>query len=1141
MPGLPNGLKPLEKLSGQINIIAGPNASGKTSTATAIRHLLWPTTGGKTVVEAMLQENQAPWVLRSEYGQHRFQRDGLPATLNNLPPADEAARYNFALQQLVYIDDRELAGKIYQEAMGGYNLGKAAATLQYSADIKKKNTGAHSDYLKAEAQLNEVTSKQRGIKDEEERLAGWIHQRKQSKAAAMSQGLYTAFINYKQALETQSIRNEHLATYPEQMSVMIGDELETLTALEARLTKFKDDLLPISINITDLRERLGELELPEKGVDTQLLPILEQRVEELSALEREINESLLAETSLKGSLEEQKASIYPGYDPGDNLRVDFGVIVGLDQWLSDAQQLLSQRSHLQVRIGQLQTTASPEFRNRDQIKGGMDMLSNWLTEQDKEPGVSAKWLWLMAVSACLTGISVLLWGWAGMSAMLLIVVLLILSMRKPLDQRSDVRRQDYQSTGLPLPSAWQPGEISTLFQDLSAALQKAERFSLEQDELGRLNGELADLQPHLEKLNHERDRWLQQLGHAPELPQGDLKNYSGLFWYIKQLEKLCEQTVELAALQGKRSEMQRHRLELLEAINDLLRPYHPRIVDGTTTKAALKILTDKVQMRDKLLLEIRGQLHLQETKQMQSQEAKQAIEAIYQKFAIAGQDKQWLIKLTEQFQAYHRAETDFRDGATLLREKYRILQDQPGFGVKEAELATMDLQTAQSKLNEASAEADRYEGLNTQIIATETRVQEKRAAHDLEKALMDNDAALDHLQQAYENNLASLTGSLLVSLLRKESGQSDSSAVLQRGNKLFNQITNGRYELRINDLEQKDFWAYDNTLLEGQTLEQLSSGTRIQLLLSIRLAYIESQEEHYQVPIIADELLGNSDDERAEQIIQALANVAAEGRQVFYFTAQKEEVAKWQAYAAAHPECQVNTYVIGSRDVEDYLRQDAARPICLSFYDDIPPCADHTHNTYQAAIGVPAYQLMLHHPEQLHLWYLLENLTLLVDCLEKRIKTYAQLKSYLNHGGSLEGCDEALLERMSKKVELLSTYQELYQIGRPKRIDVEVLKQSQALKGDFIVAVSDLLKSVDYDPDALIKKLNSNAIAKFRTASKEKLVKHLYDEGYLSEEAIIEETELLQRLQVQTQKLGLALKEAEDFLKLINRVPVEAA
>ena len=57
--------------------------------------------------------------------------------------------------------------------------------------------------------------------------------------------------------------------------------------------------------------------------------------------------------------------------------------------------------------------------------------------------------------------------------------------------------------------------------------------------------------------------------------------------------------------------------------------------------------------------------------------------------------------------------------------------------------------------------------------------------------------------------------------------------------------------------------ALDNEEQRERTLDELSSGTRLQLLLAVRVAFVEQQERGPMLPLILDETLGNSDEHRA--------------------------------------------------------------------------------------------------------------------------------------------------------------------------------------------------------------------------------------------------------------------------------------
>ncbi|VAX33739.1 hypothetical protein MNBD_NITROSPIRAE03-1907, partial [hydrothermal vent metagenome] len=75
-----------------------------------------------------------------------------------------------------------------------------------------------------------------------------------------------------------------------------------------------------------------------------------------------------------------------------------------------------------------------------------------------------------------------------------------------------------------------------------------------------------------------------------------------------------------------------------------------------------------------------------------------------------------------------------------------------------------------------------------------------------------------------------------------------------------------------------------------KTVKEMSSGTRDQLFLALRLATLEWRlEKHEPMPFIADDILVNFDDARAEATLKALASLA-EKNQVILFSHHKQIV-----------------------------------------------------------------------------------------------------------------------------------------------------------------------------------------------------------------------------------------------------------
>ena len=170
-----------------------------------------------------------------------------------------------------------------------------------------------------------------------------------------------------------------------------------------------------------------------------------------------------------------------------------------------------------------------------------------------------------------------------------------------------------------------------------------------------------------------------------------------------------------------------------------------------------------------------------------------------------------------------------------------------------------------------------------------------------------------------------MSGYLLADYVSRQQREDEQPRVLRRARELFTRITHGRYELSVHEADPPEFRAKDTAQNRGLALDELSSGTRLQLLLAARVAFVEQQEQAVRVPLILDETLGNSDDRRAGEIIDAVIEICRQGRQVFYFTAQHDEVGKWRKLLGESP--QVAHHEVDLAEVRQFSETERVPPM----------------------------------------------------------------------------------------------------------------------------------------------------------------------------------------------------------------------
>ncbi|BDU77594.1 hypothetical protein [Mesoterricola sediminis] len=269
----------------------------------------------------------------------------------------------------------------------------------------------------------------------------------------------------------------------------------------------------------------------------------------------------------------------------------------------------------------------------------------------------------------------------------------------------------------------------------------------------------------------------------------------------------------------------------------------------------------------------------------------------------------------------------------------------------------------------------------------------------------------------------------------------DRPPVLQRASDHFLAFT-GRYELTFTEGR---FLAREGaTRLE---LDQLSEGTRVQLLLAVRLAFVE-KEETLRLPLFLDEILGNSDDARSGDIVRAVLALAATGRQVFYFTAQMDEVNRWREIAGD----QVRVV-----DLAAVRRKSAAarRPVEVRPRPEVPAPAGRGLEAYARDLGLPGPAVHVDLSRQ-HPWLVLVpgEEDLLAQWLAIPIDTLGLLR---RHARQMEG---APYPRVLATLQVLETAQRLLAANLGRRLAPRELLEAplgtyrRATKEKFLPALA---------------------------------------------------------------------------------------
>ena len=224
----------------------------------------------------------------------------------------------------------------------------------------------------------------------------------------------------------------------------------------------------------------------------------------------------------------------------------------------------------------------------------------------------------------------------------------------------------------------------------------------------------------------------------------------------------------------------------------------------------------------------------------------------------------------------------------MLRQRLTEASSRPESSLRQ-DLAGRDVIAIESQRERCRAEIARLE--QEQAKARQTEELARRAL----EAIDDSDRAA-RAREAMESATARYRAALrpwarlkmahaLLSEALNRFRQRAQAPMVAAASTYFSLMTGGRYERLVAD-EMDDKPVLRAERADGVRIgvEAMSEGTADQLYLALRLAALELRRaSHPQMPLVLDDVLITSDDERAANILRALARFA-EGGQVMLFT-----------------------------------------------------------------------------------------------------------------------------------------------------------------------------------------------------------------------------------------------------------------
>lgn len=642
--------------------------------------------------------------------------------------------------------------------------------------------------------------------------------------------------------------------------------------------------------------------------------------------------------------------------------------------------------------------------------------------------------------------------------------------------------ETFRQTGLEEPAKWEADAVRDRLADLREQLSGIEIDEQEAQKRDELRAQF-DIEDVKNELETARER-LQ--GRFDTEVDDDIE----LAVTVERVERwqAAEEAVagKQAALQEAKAQVEMYREQFFTTVEPYTTETHPYAVetsaDATAVVESLEQRQRDYEAATQRLAEVDGSV-AEAREELERYRAER--ESLFTEHGLEPGDRDRLEALCDQYSEYESAVEAKGKAETTLENRQEDLRDHDAY---DEAIEERDRDGLEAELAEKRETANQHDDLLEEKTTLEKEIEDAKASTEIADAVQERDEALGALEEALETDVADAVTDTLLQFVEAETVSSNQEPVFQRADVLLRRITDGQFELRLDD---GTFRAYDTGEQRRVDLNNLSSGTRVQVLLAVRVAFVEHREQETAPPLLLDETLAPFDDQRAETVLDTVIDLAREGRQVFYFTARYGERTRWEN-RLEESDIEYSLQQLTAGDGHDPI----AEPPTLETPGaiDVPAPKGDDHWRYRERLDVPTFD-----PRQsaasAPLWYVTEDPELLYRLRAAGIERWGHLLSLLEVGAADGLLSETSREQVRRHGAALEAFVEAYTVGRGKAVDRDVLEASGAVSDNFIEEVSALADRVDGDPEELLDGLPD--ISHFRQDKIEGLREYLRKEDYL--------------------------------------------
>jgi len=1109
LPGIAERLE-LLPAAGRVSVVVGPNASGKTSLIRALAALVQHSPDNRPVdIEAEFHDGEHR-ILGRAIGQARtWWRDGNEIARPDWPDADQLGAYLIRAEQLADAGatERQFSETLRQVMAGGYDLDALAGAAPFEKPARpRKLAGEYSD---AGQRLQKLESGHAELAAEIDRLEALRSKHRESIEAQRRLQVR------KRALELLDLERKLAATrqalnaFPEGIERLDGSEIERLERLDREMALCRQRLERTRESRAEAQQLLAESGITNieslEAFATDLADLRQQ----LQAHERRLQErrqqcrdlKRARQTAARGvgrlTLENGKRAedrIILDHDALDNLERLAARVRGTQTGVDGLERELAWRGR---QTADRETLAD--------LQSAIDALRAWLAVP---PPTAVGWtVWsLLLASACGAAAWLALeldrplhGAIAAAAGLMPLSQLVALAART---WRSAQQRARLAATALENPARWRRAEVNRRLQQLETHLAEQLRRQSEAERAAELGTELETAR---ERLNSE---WRQLKMAAKRLrirPEWVLETTGQL--RLHALLELRETEGQLERTRGALRDLERQQAELVEEIRATFEPAGcraPAAIDADSIGHFLNRLGPK-------LGEARSARDTLENSSLRIRELEDELDKLIAdrntvldeagledpglddpgldddtNFGGAGEDADdaarriILRDRLRQLKDWNRLSDELRGLESARRLALEALGEDPDL----RDMARARDEAALLQLGEAlAASAEQRDALAERIATIESEHKAALEQRELERLNTERERIRAELEQALEARRDAEAAQFLIERARTGFSRQHQPALFSRARNLFARMTHTRFELTF---DGHSFGARDRTMAEQRSIAELSTATRIQLLLALRLAWIdEAERDGPGLPIFLDDVLATTDPERYRAVVEAVQELVRAGRQVIYLSSQPTDAQAWKHFAGEPAPKIIELAPITDESLAFELPEAVPSPDPeLNAEDWAEQAGVARLDPWRGSEAVDLFHLSR------------DRLAALVALRNFGVITLGQFEHARELALELPIEDEAA-KRLDKRGRAVHAWLQRWRRGHVPPVPARQLTQSGAVSPTFIERVIALNRDLGGNPAELVEALRNGAVSGFRRKKTDELEQELAAAGLL--------------------------------------------